>query len=456
MKKALTLLSTAIILTCLGYSLIPTAQKYQAMLETTQSLASLRNVQKSLQTYETEHGGLPNAFTWVEEIRSLPDGHPPIEDPLYKKITGIAQPYNPGWGLNSRLELPLGNHRPTSTDPKEGETDRKIKTQDLTPTTILVGPSYSPELSPHTNGELPPQELSSRNPTPTDHRRRLGQLLQRDGVAGLYLFADGSIKRLPPEKTQKYLQLGTPKISPKKTPEKKIKTEPPYWENAQAASPTTVELKNHSRTGLIPINTPPLQAISLRFKTPGPLKFSIQVRFYNQYKQLINSPGNTVATLHQIYGGVNPIPLSKSLPPRTILGFEPFEGHVQNAFYARSQTTLEPQPYRTEPRNPTQTLLSHYQRGTPLGIYKETTKTLQFEIQASQWRTRKILDRSEIPPLTEFVEIEALIPTEETLAAEEPVLIPEKEERSKKNVEKSKRKPISTRKNSETPPQFPH
>lgn len=436
MKNTLTALCTVIIITCLGYSLIPFAQEYQTAFDTSQSLTSLRRVQTALQTYESEHGGLPNAFTWAQDVKSLPSGPPAIEDPLYRKITGIPQPYNPGWGLNTRLELPLGNPAPTSSNPKENREDKKIRTQDLPPSTILVGPSYSPELTPQTNGELPPQPFSSRNPTPTDHRKRLGQMLQRNGLAGLYLFADGSIKRLPPEETQKYLKLGERNTSVKKSPEKQVKTSPPYWENTTAASPTTVELKTHSKTGLIPINTPPLQAISLRFQTKNPLRFVLQIRFYNQYKQIINSPGSAIATLHQIYGGAKPIPVSKPFPPRTILGFEPFEGHVQNPFYPGSSTTLNPQPNPIKP----DTLLPHYQRGTPLGMYKSTTKTLEFQIREPIWRTRKLVDRSEIPPLAEFIEIEALLPEGGSLVAEEPLLIPEKKERAPKKLETTPKK----------------
>jgi hypothetical protein len=414
MRKLIKTLSILAIITALGYTTLPILQIYKNKTDGLKSLESLKAISHALQTYQQDYGHLPPPSLWIKKTKPLTQKS--FEDPTYKALTQTEQPNNPGWGMNTRPYLPIGLENPkNTTDP--------IPNQTLHTETILIGPSFSETLTPLTNGNIPPEALSARNPTPTDHRRRLGQIRNRPGLSGLYLFADHSIKQLNPSQSQDYLKLNTkrdPRKIPLKNSELKPLTDnPPFWINTPTTKNNQYEIQNQITSKLIPLNSPRIQTIQLRYQTKTPTNFEIKIRFYNQYKQTINTDPKHIDLLKSTYPGWGNITLSKSFPTRTTFGFNPHEGHLIDPFRNRTRYAVRP---KLPENHPDKKIQSHYQRGTPIGIYKPTTLTLPVQSTTPSWRTKTVLTDSEIPQLAEFVEIQILIPKGKSITIEEPIL----------------------------------
>jgi hypothetical protein len=376
---------------------------YLRSLETrdaARSLPSIKTAGEAIKLYEAEWGKLPPVKSWVQGASSYKEISP---DPTYVNLTGIEQPQNPGWGMNGRMELTRGN---TSDQPKT------IKSSEFPEDAVLLAPSYYQAFYPQRNGVLPKQPLSKDDETQTQHGLRLGSRRGFNGVSGLYMLNNGSIKQLSLDQAEAILKLRP------MPPSERVKTiievaegDTLGWGIKEGVQkfPNHIALKRGDvTTPLIPVRD---QNFTITFEATSPnnAPFVLEVVYYNEYKMPLNvdiKDGKLVfvTQLSAIYGGGQEIFTTKPVTDKknTYVAFNPSFGSAFPIVRVTRASELdkETQTYKTRLEKK---VSPHFVKGTPITLFKDLTKKWT-ERAPNDWKAfERAINIKDLPEGTAFI-----------------------------------------------------
>jgi len=132
-----------------------------------------------------------------------------ILDPYYYKLINEANSWwRPGWGMNVRMGLAVGDnagqYNPISSR------YLRYKMLRYPGNTILLGPSYWEAFSSDNNGVMPDERFSPRKTYTVPHNRRIGADAKgQNGTSAYYLTVSGSALNLKPSEAKELLKLRT-------------------------------------------------------------------------------------------------------------------------------------------------------------------------------------------------------------------------------------------------------
>jgi len=368
------------------------------------SLPSLKTAGECLHQYEVDYGTLPPAGRWVQNAKRYNKN---IEDPTYRAITGEDQPNNPGWGMNARLDLTLGN-------PKQ-QNEQGVKSSQYPEDAILLMPGFSPVARPNRNGTIDPERLSTNNPRLTEHTKRIGSVFNRLGKSGLYLTTRGEILLLTPEKAAEKLRIRQLPESEEAARKEKIESAEaePNW----VTDSKVEKFKNHIviqngsvTTPFIPVSPDKNTAITLETTSDSPTKISIQVEFSNQFKYPINCGNETTAELKAHYAGTDEITTDKKL--EGAFGFNPQENHASFSTTAIKSQETAPGIWLSK----ITPVPAHYKRGINVIPTKDTSLELQALATPQKWETTHIdIPAESLPTGTHFLTVTLSNPSDNKL-----------------------------------------
>lgn len=410
MNKLTLLVCTITILSTLIYSCIPQIQVLKSRIDRTSSLNSLKNAGQGLALYNAEHGHNPCPTQWVASLTEL--GIEDIQDPVYKSLTKINQPLNPGWGMNTRPFHPIGK---TTGLNNKNFNNTKIP---IPPDSIVLAPSYASSFTPWHNGEIPEQPLSKTNPLLTKHNTRLGNLsyLGREGLYGLYLFQNGDIRMLAPNESQKYLALNDKTVDyTEKTPSPTLTKTNDIWPESTVVDDVGFRLTQSTKSSLLAIASTKFNSITISYQSDRPITFTTKVSFFNQYKQVINSDQSQNYILTSVYPGWGPLKTNKPIPNGQIVGVNPDAFHITNLFVLKHN-----KPYSIDGTMSKNKLLAHYVKSTPISSYKDHSITLNTSLSSSAWYNKALVKKTDVPSGCEFVKIQIILPKDSSLLVRGP------------------------------------
>jgi hypothetical protein len=371
----------AMIITLTIASLWPWYLRSLETKDAARSLPSIKSAGQAIKTYEADWGKLPPSQTWVEGTKNYSEV---IEDPTYLKLTGINQPNNPGWGLNGRLNLTIG---------EASDQSKTVRSSNFPQDAILLAPSYYNAFYPQRNGVLPTQPLSKDDKTPVQHGLRLGSRRGHEGISGLYLSLDGSVKQLSLDNAEKLLRIRpVPPSERTKIALNIEENDTVNWEPQKGIErfPNHILLKRGEvTTPLIPTkNRNVIVSFDATSETETP--FTLSAQYYNEYKMPINietkngEPTFSVK-LEQIYGGGREIitdrPISEKKDQE--IGFNPSFGSAYPITKTKGESRLikNSDQYTTRIEKVT----PHFVKGTLVSPYKDFTKTWN-ESAPKEWK----------------------------------------------------------------------
>jgi hypothetical protein len=367
--------------------------------EAAQSLPSIKAAGEAIKIYEADWGKLPPSKNWVASANLY---NKVIEDPTYAALTGINQPENPGWGINGRLNLSIG---------EADDMPKTVKTSDFPEDAVLLAPSYFQAFYPQRNGVLPTQPLSKDNPTPTQHGLRLGSGKDREGISGLYLLLNGVVKQLSLDQAEKLLKIRP--IPPSQRSEINLLIEERdtvSWEPKEGVEkfPNHIMLRRGEvTTPLIPTKGDDL-SITFEATSETNTPFILSVEYYNQYKMPINvetKNGEPVflARLTEIYGGGREIQTDKPVATKknTEIAFNPSFGNAYPITKTKGTSKKEgdDQFYSTR----IEKITPHFVKGTGVSLYKDYNQKYP-EVATKDWKQyRKEIRISDAPEGTSLI-----------------------------------------------------
>jgi hypothetical protein len=367
--------------------------------ESLRSLQSLKNNWEAINNYTQDFGKPPPPHRWLTHAKTYSEKD--LEDPTYQKLTGIAQPDHPGWGMNTKLHHALRLHGPTKA--------------------IVLGPSFETRFSPNLDGFQNPQPLSEENPTPTLHNRRLGSSATKPGWSGLYATLSGEILNLNPHEAASLL----------KTPAHGSQTKDPHWATPKAgfdrtspdnppnppSAPQETRLvspsEGHSAdphqvlTYQIPVSPQKTHILTLEIESANPQKIEAKLNPLNSLNQIINSTNPQFQTT-QRYEGTPYLTLRRlgedqrpgKIPKR--ISLVPIEGHSTQTLRGRLVKTHPDGSFTLDLRAQRLTLAPE----TPVGVAQDFSKKTPIHTPAKQWKkTRLIISPESLPPHTQSLEV---------------------------------------------------
>lgn len=375
---------------------------YLRSLETkdaAQSLPSIKTAGEAIKTYEADWGKLPPSKNWVSGAKNY---SAITQDPTYQALTGIDQPENPGWGMNGRLNLTIGE---AEDQPKT------IKSSDFPNDAVLLAPSYFQAFYPQRNGVLPVQQLSENNLEPTQHGLRLGSRKGFAGISGLYMLLNGSVKQLSLDQAEKLLKIRP--IPPSERSKISLiieERDTVNWEPKEGVEkfPNHIMLRRGEvTTPLIPTKNQTL-TISFEATSENETPFILLAQHYNEYKMPINIETKNgepvfITSLTEIYGGGRDIFTDKAIATKKDqeIVFNPSYGSGYPVTKTRSPSKMEEKStwYKTR----IEAVAPNFITGTPIAPYKDYDKRW-VESVGKEWRQySKRINIKDVPEGTKLV-----------------------------------------------------
>jgi hypothetical protein len=381
-------------------SLWPWYLKHLETKDASLSLASIKAAGHAIKAYEEDWRKLPPRNSWVRSSQSYGGV---TQDPTYLRLTGINQPENPGWGINSRINLSIG-------DPERLR--KNIASTDFPDDAVLLAPSYEQEVFPQRNGELPLQPLSSKDSSPTQHGLRLGATRHHIGLSGLYFLNDGSVKQLSLEKAAEALRIRPIPPSRRAEVEKKISyTNEVPWElsqEAQSKDGKIVLKRGEITTPLIPYNKKRL-SINITTQAESTLNFLLKIEYFNKYKFPVNvrlKDGKlpVEAKITEIYSGTRDLETDKPISTKRgdKIGFNPSHG------FADPMTTTLTKSFRSTNENWKTSIIpveANFARGTIITWARDLSQEVKEVTGTTPKSTRILIDPKNVPEETAFISI---------------------------------------------------
>jgi len=367
--------------------------------DASRSLVSIKNAGQAIKAYETEWNKLPPRNNWVNSCKSYGQV---TQDPTYTRLTGEDQPENPGWAMNSRINLTIG--RPE-------ELAKNIKSSDFPKDAVLLGPSYNQEFFPQRNGELPLQQLSKDNKTPTQHGLRLGSTKHHVGVSGLYMLNDGSVSQLSLENAAELLKIRPIPPSKRSEVEKNIaySDEVPWEPSLETRSEggKIILKKGEVSTPLIPLNDKDL-TITLKTSAEEPLNFLLNVEYFNQYKFPVNVKTKDgklpmEAKLVKIYAGGHYLETDAPVSTRRgdTIGFNPSYGFADPVVRAVQKSEKKDDYWSTQIVKTD----ANFTKGTTLTWARDLSQEFKEKTGPEPKVTRIVIQRDKVPEGTAFISL---------------------------------------------------
>lgn len=375
---------------------------YLRSLETkdaAQSLPSIKEAGEAIKTYEADWGKLPPSQNWVSGAKNY---KPVIQDPTYVNLTGIEQPENPGWAMNGRLNLTVGEAQ---------DSPKIIRSSDLPEDAVLLAPAFYQAFYPQRNGVLPTQPLSIDNQTPTQHGLRLGSRRGFEGVSGLYMLLNGSVKQLSLDQAEKLLKIRPVPPSERSRINLLVDDKDTVgWEPNERVEryPNHILLKRGEvTTPLIPTKGKNV-VISFEVTSENDTPFILVAQYYNEYKMPINvetKNGEPVflTKLAEIYGGGKEILTDKAIASKKNqeIAFNPSYGSAYPITKATSVSKLNEKTKLYSTR--IESITPHFVKGTPVSLYKDFGKKWT-ESASTNWKQySKRIDLKDIPEGTSLI-----------------------------------------------------
>jgi hypothetical protein len=441
---AVTIASAALTITVL--SLGPTYQKILEGRDAAESLASLKTAGEAISLFEADNGHLPAPKEWVWDTKKYLKGtsKSAMADPVYfrlMKTTPESQPDNPGWGMNNWLNLTIGS--------SYSDQIKSTQSRRLPPDAIIMAPSFQQSFRPQRNGILPLQPMGQTISTPTQHGRRLGTInwqaplglgtWREEGLSGLYLLNDRSIRKMTLDQARDYLKIRPVPASAQsrassanfisretETALKDLTSQDVAWEEEKAEEgipakgsifrlPRHLVVSNASvLTPLIPVpqNGKTLE-ISFETSSESPVIFWVSSEYFNEFGFIINSEQPTeanTATLTKPYIGRETIQTDKPIGSEKgiTIGFNPSFG------FASHETTVESVSKKAkeatgEERKDWVTKIERveafYDQDVPVVRTKTWGATFTQQTQQDgEWKKTTVLVKpSALPPFTKYV-----------------------------------------------------
>lgn len=378
---------------------------YLRSLETkdaAQSLPSIKTAGEAIKIYEADWGKLPPSRNWVAGANTY---KPTQQDPTYTNLTGIDQPDNPGWGMNGRLNLTIGQAE---------DAPKTLKSTDFPEDAVLLAPSYYQAFYPQRNGVLPKQPLSKSDNSSTQHGLRLGSRKGFEGVSGLYMLLNGSVRQLSLDQAEKLLKIRPLPPSERSQIELLVADRDTVnWDPKEGVEkfPNHIILRRGEvTTPLIP-NRNQQVTITFEVRSENNAPFILSAQYYNQYKMPINietKNGEPVFStkLTEVYGGGKLVKTDKPLASgkNTEIAFNPSFGSAYPITITKSGSKEDnegktPKSYTTriDPVTP------HFITGTLITLFKDHSKKWT-EMAPNQWTPfSKTITLNNMPEGTAFV-----------------------------------------------------
>ena len=128
-------------------------------------------------------------------------------DPYYLML--LDEPtywWRPGWGMNSRMGLAVGDNAGTYSPSSSFYKQHKVSRYPSN--TILLGPNYWQSFDPATDGTVADSRFSVKRTELVPHNRRIGADMDgHGGRSAFYLTLGGSALNLTPEDAAELLKL---------------------------------------------------------------------------------------------------------------------------------------------------------------------------------------------------------------------------------------------------------
>jgi len=389
----------AMVITLTIASLWPWYLRSLESRDAARSLPSIKSSGEAIKIYEADWGKLPPSMNWVAGAKKYKEI---TQDPTYVNLTGLEQPDNPGWGMNGRLNLSIGD---------SADAPKTLKSSDFPQDAVLLAPSYFQAFFPQRNGVLQTQPLSRENQAPTQHGLRLGSRKGFNGVSGLYMLLNGSIKQLSLDQAEKLLKIRPIPPSERSKIELLVaERDVLHWEPKEGVE----KFPNHIILRRGDVTTPLIQTkgknVTITFEATAETDtpFILSAQYYNEYKMPINIETKDgepvfVTTLTQIYGGGREVFTDKPLADKkgAQIAFNPSFGSAYPVTEAKSPSkeNKEFQAFSTriEPITP------HFVKGTPVTLYKDYT-TKWREKAPTEWKEfTKRVNIDDVPEGTALV-----------------------------------------------------
>lgn len=366
------------------------------------SLASIKSAGSTIKTYEEEWSKLPPRNSWVSSTQIYGEI---IQDPTYTRLTGEDQPENPGWGMNERINLSIGKPEALPTN---------VKSSDFADDAVLLAPSYEQAVFPQRNGELPLQNLSKGNATPTQHGLRLGATKHHLGISGLYMLNNGSVKQLSLESAAELLRIRPIPPSKKAEIEKNIafSNEVP-WEPSVGAKKEGDKIllkRGEVSTPLIPIPTKKEKlTISIKTTSETPINFLLSIEYFNKYKfpvnvRLKNGKLPMEAKLVDIYAGKHFLETDKPIANKKgeNIGFNPSFGFADPVVETLGKSVkIKDNYYKTEVR----TADANFTRGTVVTWARDLSQKFREKTDANSKQTSLTILPESLPEEAAYISL---------------------------------------------------
>jgi hypothetical protein len=370
--------------------------------DASKSLSSIKNAGSAIKTYEQEWNKLPPRNSWVDSTRTYGEI---TQDPTYVRLTGEDQPENPGWGMNARINLSIG---------KQEELPKNVKSTDFPNDAILIAPSYQQAIFPQRNGELPLQDLSKNNNTPTQHGLRLGATKHHLGVSGLYLQNDGSVKQLSLQSAKELLSIRPIPPSKRAEIEKNIAySDEVPWEPSEGAKKENGKIllkRGEVSTPLIPAPKKGEKlTITLKTTSDSLVNFLLSVEYFNQFKFPVNVrlKGGKLpmeAKLVEIYAGKHFLETDRPIANKSgeSIGFNPSFGFSDPVIETLGKSEkIKDNYWKTEVK----TTDANFTRGTVVTWARDLSQKFREKTDSKSKQTSITIIPDNLPEETEYINL---------------------------------------------------